>query len=486
MLLISATGATASGPRWAEPGDARLRSDIEVLASRGLIKGPLTTWPLPAAQLARTLDVSNGDSLPRHVRRSLERVKRFVERESWYGGEAGFIWTNEPRLVRDFDYAAREEVDAEFAIDRWWTSTSLRLRVGYLGNFDSGQVVADGSYLVQRLGGWLAYAGLVDQWWGPGWTGSVILSDNARPFPKIGLMRRDPKPFGTRWLSWIGGWQVNALLGVLDESGRTVENPLFVGLRVMVAPLAWLELGFTRTLMICGEGRPCGFDTWWDALFPFHGVENTQSPDDPSNQLAGFDLRLATRWGRYGGSLYGQYYGEDEQRDWLRSIVVLAGLSIDGPVGDRGALWRLTGEYTDTAADGLEMRATVFNVVYEHDIYRTGYRYRGRAIGHTIDGDGRILSLGLTVDDSAERSYRLQYHWADINRDGACAVSGSSACPHSVSASAEQANILEGLVVVRTTVGHLELRARYEDDRPNTPDRKESTTAVEVGWTRRF
>ena len=38
-------------------------------------------------------------------------------------------------------------------------------------------------------GNWSIAASTQDRWWGPGWDGSIILSNNARPIPSLTLDR---------------------------------------------------------------------------------------------------------------------------------------------------------------------------------------------------------------------------------------------------------------------------------------------------------
>src|SRR3546814_3943123 len=110
------------------------------------------------------------------------------------------------------------------------------------------------------------------------------LADKARPFPVAGGMRNDQKSLQTPVLSWLGQWQANAFVGVLEEDGRIVDNPLLVGMRLSINPAPGLEIAASRMLQICGEGRSCGAGTWFDAVT---GRDNTGDQSDPSNQLAG-------------------------------------------------------------------------------------------------------------------------------------------------------------------------------------------------------
>ena len=41
----------------------------------------------------------------------------------------------------------------------------------------------------------------------------------------------------------------------------------------------------------------------------------------------------------------------------------------------------------------------LYGCAYEHRSYTAGYRYRGRAIGAAMDGDGRMYSMGATLVD---------------------------------------------------------------------------------------
>ena len=50
--LVLAGPALGNEP-WLEVGDLALRSDVEILAARGLIDGPTTTWPLPHTIMLR-------------------------------------------------------------------------------------------------------------------------------------------------------------------------------------------------------------------------------------------------------------------------------------------------------------------------------------------------------------------------------------------------------------------------------------------------
>ena len=478
LLLHPLAGSRlASASPWVEVGDARLRSDIEILAAYGLVDNLMTTWPLPWAQVARVLN-EPAERLPAHVQQSLARVRAQYLAQTAAGRKAELraSLTSSPTLVRGFDHRARQEIDARAGLEYMWSSTALRLNVGLQSDVDLSDAhgALDGSYIAQELGNWLLYGGYVDHWWAGGWVGSVILSNNARPFPRVGVMRNNPQAFETPWLSWLGPWQVNAFVGLLEDKFQAVDDPLVAGLRVAFSPFSWLELGASRTFQICGEGRDCDAKTWWRA---FTGNDNDVLPD-PSNQLGGLDARIATRVGDYPVSLYGQYIGEDEAGGLPSRAAGLVGASIAGPLGSGATQWRLLAEYADTAASVLSSDKK-FNQFYEHTVYTTGFRYRGRSLGHTLDNDAKLASLVLSLTDARDWTYRLGYHHARLNRDDVPAG-------NRVSRTAETINLVEFGLDVPWERSLLSLGLRLQDDQPDTPDEKDFLFAAEASWRYRW
>ena len=378
--------------------------------------------------------------------------------------------------MRGFDERTRQEVDASVGAEFMWSSTAIRINIGLQSDIDFGDAhpVFDGSYIAQEAGNWLLYGGYVDQWWGGGWGGSIVLSNNARPFPRVGFMRNNPKAFETPWLSWIGPWQVNGFVGLLEDKFQALDDPIVLGLRVAFSPFSWLELGASRTIQICGEGRSCGVDTWWKAI---SGNDNDVRPD-PSNQLAGVDARISTRIGQYPVSLYGQYIGEDEAGGLPSRAAGLVGASVAGPAGSGGARWRAVVEYADTAASVLS-DPVKFNLLYEHATYTTGYRYRGRSLGHTLDNDAQLISVLLSLTDARDWTYRFAYHHAHLNRDDVPAG-------NRVSGTAETVNLIELGVDVPWERSLLSLTLRLQDDQPDTPDEKDFLFAAEASWRYRW
>jgi len=479
LLLVQIVDRAEASP-WAEAGDRQLRNDIEILAHFGLIRGPITTWPLPWAQITDRLNADTGKPLPPHVRMALARVRSKMPSGEDFGRpiiKAEARATNRAKTSRDFGDSARDDVDASVSAEVNWSATSARVSVGYQGDDIDDKLVFDGSYLAFAIGNWMTYGGWVDHWWGPGWSSGLIQSTNARPAPRVGLMRLNPKPFSTPILSWLGPWQFNLFLGQLTDDERAIKNPYYVGMRFAFQPVRNLDIGLSRTIMLCGRDQRCSFRTWTDALIGVGGVENRAGDLDVGNQLAGADIKWTVGLSdTLTLGLFGELIGEDEKDSLPFKFAKLAGASLDGPWGVDGGHWRAIVEYTDTAA-GL-IRDTEYNILYNHRRYKSGYRFHGRSIGDRLDGDSRAWSFTGLLTDADSWTWRINYERARINIDGGGI--------HGLSANAENINIFEGGLQVPTEFGDLELELRYEDDKPNTPGYEDSTTGVELGWRASF
>lgn len=423
LCLVPMSGF--AGP-WIDPGDIGLRNDIQLLADAGVISSPVTQWPLSWGDILAGGDVDPVD-LPAGEAAALERVRRLARQArrtgEWQPG-IRIALGSDPRALRDFAATPREPVEAELQVEWTGDRTAVRLRGEYAGGDnhddrmrDDQKWRADGSYAGLAVGNWMLAAAMTDRWWGPGWQSSLILSSNARPIPAFTIDRNSTAPFETKWLRWLGHWDLVGLWGFL-ESDRDVPDARFFGMRATLRPARFLEVGLSRTAMWCGRGRPCSAGTFKDLLLGWDNVgQNVSAADEPGNQLAGYDIRLnAAQWG-IPFAIYTQRIGEDEQN--LRPSLFLTQFGIE-TWGSLGHLGNLRGylEVADTLCGGNVTNDGPANCAYDHPVYSTGMRYRGRAIGHTADNDSKIWTLGLLLNDRHDASWALTMKAGDLNRKG--------------------------------------------------------------------
>ena len=75
-------------------------------------------------------------------------------------------------------------------------------------------------------------------------------------------------------------------------------------------------------------------------------------------------------------------------------------------------------EYSGTACQFHES-SKIYDCGYNHSIYQTGYRYRGRAIGHGADNDAELFSAGIMLVDADDTQWRAVLRFGELNAGGA-------------------------------------------------------------------
>jgi hypothetical protein len=99
------------------------------------------------------------------------------------------------------------------------------------------------------------------------------------------------------------------------------------------------------------------------------------------------------------------------------SFIVIGGIELTTWVKASGTSFRWFAELAGTTLGELSDRR--FNSAYNHVTYRTGYRYRGRIIGHGADNDARIGSLGMVMATDSGNHFSALIRSGELNRGGA-------------------------------------------------------------------
>lgn len=409
-----------AGP-WLLPGDPWLKADVQLLADEGIISSPISSWPLSWGDIAQDLNKQRDvKKLKPSVLAAYGRMKRLADAALIVDRpvvEAGVRLAENPQVIRGFADTPRGDQEA-WASGEWTGERyAVRVKAAYVADdsVDSKSARLDGSYAALALGNWMVGASLLDRWWGPGWNGSLILSSNARPIPSLVIERNFSTPFETRLLNWLGPWSTSVIWGQL-ESDRAVPDARFFGWRVNFKPTASLEIGLLRTAQWCGRDRQCDLDAFAKVLV---GDSNLDSPGsvDVANQLAGGDIRWASPIGSWPYAVYMQLIGEDEAGGFPSRYLGQLGLEFWGHFNSAGTSWRSYAEFADTTCQFHES-SRLFNCAYNNTFYPSGYRFRGRAIGHSSDNDARSFSLGLIVNDVEWGQWSATIRRMELNRAG--------------------------------------------------------------------
>jgi hypothetical protein len=227
-------------------------------------------------------------------------------------------------------------------------------------------------------------------WWGPGYHGSLLLSNNALPLDLIKLS--SATPFQLPWIfRYLGYFDLTFFLSQLEKH-RDFPHAKLMGMRIDWSPFSFLELGVSRVIQFDGKGRPSyGFSDYLEVLGA--GKENQPGKFD-NNQIASLDATLRLKnidhYFPLADSLvlYGEYGGEDMAGE-------KSGIGFPYKAGVIGGI--LLQDFLTVG--GLDLRAEYARtkqVWYRHGVYTSGYTYKGVILGHHMGGDADDLYLRLS------------------------------------------------------------------------------------------
>ncbi len=476
-----ALGSVAMAGPWAEVGDAQLRSDVEVAAAAGLLDNVTMQWPIPWTGILGNLqDEKKIDALPDYVREASERLLargRYDVHLHHARAEVSIDYTSSPSVVRGFDGLGRATFESRASYEYVSKDTAIRLSLGAKKGRETDRqtLVLDGSYVAHRIDGMVVYAGYMTHWWGPGWVSALALSNNARPIPQVGFSRVYTDPSDWWLLSWMGPWQVEGFVGVLNGP-RTARNTIYNGLRVAFSPIDHLEVAVSRTDQMCGSGHPC------NPLKGYFNLMNQDSDVNIVNDQGTIDIRYSDSFGTWAYEFYTQFMNEDSSPVIHSGTSHLVGGSIWLPF--EAGVGRLTVEYADSVATRDIWGGGIFHgFSYNNWDYPDGMRYRGRTLGFSLDSDSRLLSILAVFTDKRNTEYSLTLHHAEISSGQISAT--PSTWTNVVTTAPIIANIVQARVAVpfnfQDTRLRLEIEGRVQDDQPR-PHRG-ALAAVEVRVT---
>jgi len=446
LVSLSLSFSLSAKP-WLDAGDMRLRHNLQILSDAGYLKAPLTTWPLLAEDIdAQLRQPIKREILKPAVKIAFSQVNSLIRQSATYSHlKIGGTARTKNLLIRDFSNEGREQFSA--FIDGSWGNplidtrlkittakqahTSLYLFSDYIVDQTHSYVLdlkqnaihpndsivrIDESYLSSELGNWKITAGKQSRWWGPSWDGSLILSNNARPIPSISLENIHSKAFESKLVNWVGPNKFHMFVGQLEKD-REISTPLLFGFRYNFKPQAFknFEVGLSRTLIWGGKGRDTSLSGLTETLF---GINSNKVGDRLlGDNLASVDMRwkipLKNLDNDY--TLYGQYLAEDTGNSIFGGDEILQlGASIAGYSQALNGNWRSSLEIADTSA-GIFSGADRNNTVYNHEYYLNGYRHLGQSMGHGIDSDSTLISLGAMLSTNNGDFWRSWLKIAELD-----------------------------------------------------------------------
>ncbi|MFZ5862152.1 MAG: capsule assembly Wzi family protein [Nitrospirota bacterium] len=392
MALLVTAPAFAAEPHL--PTDDLLYRRLEWLAALGLVnEGLLGTRPLTKDALGsmlREIRINAAGSSDPWITADVQTVERRLVSMGSMGDarfEGRFVQGDGPAVPTGIERHGDQLSDGGNARVgaslggslsgwlAWGYHPELRYPVGVTDDLD----LAARSAYVELAGKGLALTvGRESLWWGPGYRGTLLVTDHAAPFDLVRVETSRPW-----YLKWIGPMSAHVFVTRLEADRLAIPRPFLAGFRLAFRPWPELEFGLSRTAMFGGEGRPVTAGLIWDVIRA-KGENDTRNP---GNQLGGIDATIRIPWRPQPVALYLEWAGEDEANGFPSHPAVVAGVYLPTLAGS--SQWSLRTEWADNAF------ADVPGIWYQHAVYQSGYTYQGVVIGHPMGTDARMLSMEL-------------------------------------------------------------------------------------------
>jgi len=231
--------------------------------------------------------------------------------------------------------------------------------------------------------------------WGPGYQGSLMLSDNSPAFDML-------KYSGTIDLSDVGEslGKINftKFFSMLDNLGE--QNRYFSGQRLEYKPFDNLTLGLSETVIISEDSsilfyNPIPFIPPYYAIWWIAGMFEPQEVN--CNVALDAEINLTQKIKLYGEWMADDFIFHPDVNPYPNRTGFLAGAYFADPLGSGDTDFRI--EYTH-----------INNYVYFPRHSWQDYLYQGEYIGHSLGPDADQLYLGLTHYLSDRLNLSLSYN----------------------------------------------------------------------------
>ncbi len=301
-------------------------------------------------------------------------------------------------------YSRGNNAELRFAMEGYAGSTaSMLIEPLLLHTPEVDQLKIQKGYAKLGGGGLELEVGRDANWFGPGYRGTVTLTNNAQNFDQIKLS--SPEPLDVGWVKeYLGDFKYSLIFSRFDETGAgsTLRQPYFLGLKLALKPKPWFEIGgnFVRQ-----EGGPglSGHTSITDFIF---GGGNTNK----SNSIAGLDMRFRIPWLR-NTELYGEFAGEDSALFWPILESYVAGIYIP--------------RLTDSGQDDFRFEYFWGHAYLYSDFkFPEGYVYHGMTPGHSQGGGAQDFFFRYSHWFSPRNNLALEYIHTDRGKVGKVPGSG--------------------------------------------------------------
>ncbi len=318
--------------------------------------------------------------------------------------------SNSNNFLQDKSNRLNENSGVSFSSEKALDKIAYKIKITRMNN--NSDLNFDGSFVTFRKENHVINLGRFNNWWGSSDNTSLILSNFSRPMPTFEY--KNYRPYSINIVSRDITLNYSFFLKQF-ESNREVPNALLLGNRLSIQPYENLEISLIRVAQFGGKGRNISSEVIKNLILGSDNVGTELNAEDESgNHIAGLDFNYYTNISNRKIKIYGQIFGEDgldpinEGKIFgaifpskrFKQIGFSAGVSKDIKI-----------TFENTSSD-----SGYANTVYNHYIYKNGYRYFNKPIGFNLDADSnqKLFNVEIALSDSF---IKIQYSKNNINKN---------------------------------------------------------------------
>jgi membrane-associated phospholipid phosphatase len=268
------------------------------------------------------------------------------------------------------------------------------------------------AYVGLALSNWQLNFGQQSLSWGPSRMGAFLLSDNAIPIRMFRLNRTTPI-YLPGFLKIFGPMRVDLFFGNI-AGNQFPPNPFIHGEKVSFMPLPNMELGFSRTVILGGEGEPLTLRRVANSYFSTTARGPGQSvATDPGKRTGGFDATYAVPLRRLPFTFYVDSIADDN----TSPLADMRRAGIDSGLYFPKLPWlshmdlRVESAFTD-----VPFPEPAGNFIYWDHHYHDLYTNRGQLIGNPVGRDGKVYQAWSRYWLGPRSNIEFSYRHAQVSQ----------------------------------------------------------------------
>ena len=426
------------------PLDSPFYTDIQTLIAYGVIKSDLSsTKPFTRSEagrlLAEAIDNAETEDISPFASEILDRMVKIYKEDVGEATRPGSAPSTYLKPLEEFSITYNR-LDGPFSIfnnegieyfdgnnaviefqssARLWRVFSFFIQPMVIYNQNYGGIEGNNetefrlnkAYLKFTIDNFEIQVGRDSLWWGPGYHGALLLSNNARPFDMIKIS--NPRATLLPWVfRYLGPFRYNVFFAILDEelASEHPPNSELFGLRFDFKPHPLLELGTSYLVQSDGDRPGIESPNFSDYFYILFSEVSRGGDKRDSNKEIALDITLTipniseTVPVADSIELYAEWGGEDSDYPPDRRAYLL-GMVFNDTFMARGLRFR-----TEYARVSPRSNPVAW---YKHGIW--SMKYYGRVFGHHAGTDSDDLFVELFHQIDPQFSYRLAF---DKERSG--------------------------------------------------------------------